>query len=120
MNPDEDIVRSFGTSKSHRYWNLSDRRADDLRHLYPNELIQKILGLEALALFHHEPGDTSESLREELAEYGADALNALHYHETKLKVAQAVDRDFTPENDRVRRQLVDTITELVFEVSDYS
>lgn len=105
-------------SKAKRYWGLTDRRAEELRKLSEHELIQKILGLEALALhfMDDDPDSTTPyPLYEELKEFGEDALDSLLYNETRLWVAHRVDRDFQPEDDRSRRDLIEVVTQMILE-----
>lgn len=103
-----------------RYHRIRDQRRAHLENLSREVLVDMALGLEQVAVFFQTRADeyTPEEIVEECLEGGAEALNTVLYYETRQKVSKAVDRDFSPENDEVRQNLVNTLTELVIELRD--
>lgn len=103
-----------------RYLRIRDDRRAYLEKLPKNVLVNKVLGLELGTSYFQSNADeyVPEDLIEQCVEAGAEVLNTVLYYETRRKVSKIVERDFTPENDEVRQQLTDTLTELVIELRD--
>lgn len=46
-----------------------------------------------------------------------DVLDFIRYHQVRKEVVRRVDRDFYPDDDRARQQLIETVTHLVIEIT---
>lgn len=107
-------------NKQREYMDLFTRRKEELNRHDKSVLIAQIVSLESALLYEvYVRGDIGDA---DCEDYRREILSELNdfirYHRVKDKVVSRIDRDFASVDPSAREELVNTLTELIVEVSD--
>lgn len=106
--------------KIKQYQELIGTREIQLVQLPADELARRIASLELRMLVTELGRDDERSNSYQFIsddESLANVLDFIRYHEVRKEVVRRVDRDFYPDDDRARQQLIETVTHLVIEIT---
>ena len=106
--------------KIKQYQELIGTREIQLVQLPADQLVRRITSLELRMLitelgFDDGRFDQLQFMNDD--DSFVDVLDFIQYHQVRKEVVRRVDRDFYPDDDRARQQLIETVTHLVIEIT---
>lgn len=100
------------------YLDYIGERQKELERHDKDGLVALLLNLESIFLYEVGRGDIGDAdCEEDRRDILFELRDFVRYQKIKKSVGARVDRDFYPDDDRARQQLIETVTHLVIEIT---